>query len=147
MRTSLVNFLQKQPPDVLLFTRRAVLKNFSIFSHRKTTVLESLFNKVADLRPCNVFKKRLQHGCFPANIVKSFRAATMKIICERLLLPLEIFCKIFVDISYENASFGILENSVWLQCIYFLKVHSCRFENLPICSYSHKNNTLKISHS
>ena len=28
-----------------------------------------------------------------------------------------------------------------------LKVHSCRFENLPICSCSHKNNTLKISHS
>ena len=28
-----------------------------------------------------------------------------------------------------------------------LKVHSCRFENLPICSCSDKNNTLKISHS
>ena len=28
-----------------------------------------------------------------------------------------------------------------------LKVHSCRFENLRICSFSHKNNTLKISYS
>ena len=28
-----------------------------------------------------------------------------------------------------------------------LKVHSCRFENLPIFSCSHKNNTLKMSHS
>ena len=29
----------------------------------------------------------------------------------------------------------------------FLKVHECRFENLPICSNSCKNNTLKIWHS
>ena len=28
-----------------------------------------------------------------------------------------------------------------------LKVHYCRFENLPVCSYSYKNTTLKISHS
>ena len=28
-----------------------------------------------------------------------------------------------------------------------LKVHSCRFENLPTCSCSHKNKTLKISFS
>ena len=28
-----------------------------------------------------------------------------------------------------------------------LKVHSCRFENLPLCLCSYKNNTLKISHS
>ena len=28
-----------------------------------------------------------------------------------------------------------------------LKVHLCRFENLPICSNSCKNNILKISHS
>ena len=36
----------------------------------------------------------------------------------------------------------------WIDGTYrSLKVHSCRFENLPICSCSHKNNTLKISHS
>ena len=28
-----------------------------------------------------------------------------------------------------------------------LKVHSCRFENLPVCSYSHKINSLNILHS
>ena len=27
------------------------------------------------------------------------------------------------------------------------RVHGCRFENLPICLYLYKNNTLKISHS
>ena len=30
---------------------------------------------------------------------------------------------------------------------YLLKVHQCRFENLPIYSNSYKKNTLKISHS
>ena len=30
------------------------------------------------------------------------------------------FCKDFVDISYENASFLILEDSIWLQLIYCL---------------------------
>ena len=28
-----------------------------------------------------------------------------------------------------------------------LKVHECRFENLPICSCSYKDDTLKNSHS
>ena len=28
-----------------------------------------------------------------------------------------------------------------------LRVHWCRFENLPICSYSYENNTLKFEHS
>ena len=31
-----------------------------------------------------------------------------------------ILYKEFVDISYENASFGIQEDSIWLQLIYFL---------------------------
>ena len=31
-----------------------------------------------------------------------------------------LFYKDFVDICYENASFLILEDSVWLQLLYFL---------------------------
>ena len=54
------------------------------------------------------------------NIAKSLRAVILKIICKRLLLPLELFCKDFVDISYENASFSISEESIWLKPIYFL---------------------------
>ena len=38
-----------------------------------------------------------------------------------LITPLEVFCKDFVDINNENASFLILEDSLWLQLIYFLK--------------------------
>ena len=38
--------------------------------HRKTPVLESLFNEVACLETCNFIKKRFQHRCFPMNIAK-----------------------------------------------------------------------------
>ena len=83
-------------------------------------MLESLFNKVADLQPCNAIKKRLQHRCFPVNIAKSLRTPILKIICERLLLPPEVFCKDFVDIIYKNASFGSSSKTLRLQLIYFL---------------------------
>ena len=39
-------------------------------------MLESLFNKVAGLR-------RVQHQCFPVNIVKFLRKPILKNICER----------------------------------------------------------------
>lgn len=32
----------------------------------------------------------------------------------------EVFCKDFKDISYENASFRMLEDSTWPQVIYFV---------------------------
>ena len=38
--------------------------------HRKTPVLESHFNNVADLQPCSFIKKRLQRRYFPVNIAK-----------------------------------------------------------------------------
>ena len=87
---------------------------------QKNTSAGVFFNKVADLLVCNIIKKILQHRCFLVNIAKSLKALILKIICERLLLSLEVFCKDFVDNSYENASFGILEDSIWLQLIYFL---------------------------
>ena len=47
-----------------------VLKKFCNI-HRKKSVLESLFNKVACHQACNFIKKRLKHRCFPVNIAKS----------------------------------------------------------------------------
>ena len=44
------------------------------------------------------------------------------IIWEQLLLPIKVICKDFVDISYENVTLGILEDSIWLQLIYFLTI-------------------------
>ena len=54
--------------------------------------MEYISNKVAGLNACNLIKKRLQHRCFPVNIAKSLRTSILKIICKRLLLPLEVFC-------------------------------------------------------
>ena len=53
------------------------------------SVLESLFNKVAEiicLQHCRFIKKRLQHRCFSVNIVNILRTRTMKNICEELFL-------------------------------------------------------------
>ena len=41
---------------------KVVLKIRNI--HRKTPVLEPLFNKVSGLKACNFIKKRVQHRCF-----------------------------------------------------------------------------------
>ena len=38
--------------------------------NRKTPVPESLFNKVAGLRPASLLKKRLRHRRFPVNFAK-----------------------------------------------------------------------------
>ena len=38
-------------------------------------MLESLFRKVAGLMPTTLLKTRLQHWCFPVNIVKILRIA------------------------------------------------------------------------
>ena len=62
--------IQKQPPKV--FYKKALLKNFVCNIHRKTPVLEPLFNKV-DLQACNFIKKRFQHRSFPVNIAKFLR--------------------------------------------------------------------------
>ena len=42
------------------------------------------FNKVVQV--CNFIKKRLQHRCFPWNIVKFFRIPILKNFCDQLLL-------------------------------------------------------------
>ena len=49
---------------------KQLLLKFVCNIHRKTPVLESLFNKIPDLQACNFIKKRLQHSCFPVNIAK-----------------------------------------------------------------------------
>ena len=46
--------------------------------HRKTLVLESVFNTVTDLQDCNFIKKRLQHMCFPVNIATFVRIIFLK---------------------------------------------------------------------
>ena len=56
-----------------MFFEKDVFKIFCNI-HRRTLILESLFNKVGDLKPSNFIKNRLQRRCFPVNIAKFFRA-------------------------------------------------------------------------
>ena len=61
---------QKQPSELFL------KESFENSTARKTTVLQSLFNKVAGLQTYNFIMKRPRHKCFPI----------LKNICERVVL-------------------------------------------------------------
>ena len=55
-----------------VFCKKAVLKNFAKFTGKH--LCQSLFfNKVADLRPATLLKKRLWHRCFPVDFAKLLR--------------------------------------------------------------------------
>ena len=57
-------------PEV--FCKKGVLRNFAKFTGKH--LCQSLFsNKVADLRPTTLLKKRLWRRCFPVNFVKFLR--------------------------------------------------------------------------
>ena len=86
------NIFQNQPPGV--FCKKGNLKNFEKI-HRKTHVLESLFNKAAGLQPCNFIKKRFQQIC---EISKN-TYFILKNICKRLLLKYSAL----VSVEYWNA--------------------------------------------
>ena len=77
---------------------KAVLKKFHNI-HKKTTVLESLFNRVAGLKACNFIIRGTpiqQHRCLLVNIAKFLRTSILKKIFEQL--PLE-FVLLTVNIS------------------------------------------------
>ena len=54
--------VQKQPPEV--FYKKAALKIFGSYIHRKTPVLDSLLDKVRDLKPCKFIKRGTDTGVF-----------------------------------------------------------------------------------
>ena len=58
--------------------RKVVLRNFANFTGKH--LCQSLFfNKIADLRPATLFRKRLWHRCFPVNFVKFLRTPFYRI--------------------------------------------------------------------
>ena len=97
-------FIQKQPPEV--FCKKKVFLKLLQF-HRKTPVLECLFNNVAGLEPCNFIKKILRHWCFPVKVAKFLRTAILNNICKRLLL----FVSPQNTLTNSGGEFGIDETS------------------------------------
>ena len=69
--------VQKQLPEIFS-KKKSYSKKFVGNIHRKTPVLESIFNKVA----CNFVLKRLQHKCFPVNISKFVKTPILQNIYE-----------------------------------------------------------------
>ena len=64
--------------------KKGVLRSFTKFTGKH--LCQSLFlNKVADLRPTTLLKKRLWHRCFPANFVKFLRTPFLQNTSGRLL--------------------------------------------------------------
>ena len=85
---------------------------FHIKSHQfqwKTSVLETLFNKVAGLQARNFNKKRLQHRYFYVKFVKLLRTLILKYFCEWLLQNF-YFGKSHKDIT---DTFQKIEAAVW----------------------------------
>ena len=78
----IVIFLEAVTRNVL--QKKLLLKYRNI--HRKTPVLESLFNEAAVLKACNFIIKRLQYRCFSVKNAKFLRTPILKNIFERLLL-------------------------------------------------------------
>ena len=79
--------LQKQSPEVF-YIKKAVLKNFEIITHKKTPVLESLFNKVINLKACTFTKKRIPAQVFCWEYYEIFKNTYFENICKRLLFNL-----------------------------------------------------------
>ena len=68
-----------------VFCQKGVLRNFAKFTGKH--LCQSLFfNKVADLRPATLLKKRLWHRCFPVNFAKFLRIPFLENTFELLLL-------------------------------------------------------------
>ena len=65
------------------------------YIHRKTPVLESLFNNTAGLEVCNFIKKRLQHRGFPvkmANLRTALEHLWWLLLKRSYITPPEKFC-------------------------------------------------------
>ena len=73
--------VKQSPADVL---QNKCSKNFANFTGKP--LCWSLFLKSCRVEAWNIIKKRLQHKCFPVNILKFLKTPILKNICERLLL-------------------------------------------------------------
>ena len=101
--------VRKQPPEV--FCKKRCSEKFGKF-HRKTSVLESLFNKFSERKANNFIKKRLQNRCFPVKFAKFLRTPILKNICEWLLLyDCWITAQHFVYSSLKNQRWYLVIDS------------------------------------
>ena len=116
-------FVQKQPPEFLC--KKRCSEKYCKF-HRKTPVLESLFNNVAGPQACNFIKKILQYWCFPIKFAKFLRTPILRNICERLIR----FDSPQNTITNSGGEFGLNETST--ECKVFFKRNNFISSNAAI---------------
>ena len=141
------NFFWDIEPEV--FYKKSCSKNFCNI-HRKTPVVDSLFNKVTGLKACNWIKKRLQLRYFPVNIEilkKTYFEEYLRILLLRdnskwreNLLNLDVSCYITgLGIKRKQgppfaATILILHNSkkptFWFSQCFWLKMYSLVFKKM-----------------
>ena len=63
---------------------------------------ESLFNKVADLRPATLLKKRLWHRCFPVNFANFLRTPLFAEHLSWLLLNVVLMSILLTRYRFQN---------------------------------------------
>ena len=85
-----------------MFYKKTVLKNFAIFTGKHRYWSLFLIN-LHVLKIYKFIKKRLQHRCFPVNIVKFLRTPILKNIGERWLLDLDKANSISFRFCFEEA--------------------------------------------
>ena len=119
---------------------------------------------------CNFIKKILQRRCFSVKFAKFLRtrvSASVMLnhyndysrdhdptISNVFQSAVTWYAEIALNVFYVMCKFRYSVNqwnydtfrNLFLKFLK-LKVHKCRFENLPICSDSYKNNILKVFHS
>ena len=86
-----------------MFFKIGVLKNFANI-HRKTTVLESLFNKVAGRKACNFIKKETPTQAFSVEYCQIFKKSYFyraPLVAASGLNGLWIFCKELMLVCYH----------------------------------------------
>ena len=89
LRRSWITHFKKQPQEV--FYKKAVLKKLAIFTTRKHFWRILFLIKLQTLRPVELLQETPTQLFSCGNIAKSLGTSNLKIICKRLLLPLEIF--------------------------------------------------------
>ena len=78
------------------FFKKGVLENFTKFTE-KHFCWSLFFNKIAGLRPKCLLKKKLQHRCFPLNLVKFFRNSFLKNTSGGCFCAKDLFWPIFCE--------------------------------------------------
>ena len=95
------------------------MKNLAIFFTRKHMWWSLFLIKLWTLRPATLLKRDFKTGVFLwilQNLSEYLFSNNLQMAGSA---SWSILYKEFVDISYENASFGIQEDSIWLQLICF----------------------------